>query len=129
MNKRIEKTERLKMARTKTMKPYKSTQFVSRLCLSLILCFCAGCLSGTHEEVLQDWVEDGWTQVASHGETGEITRHAVLQSKQAKSIEASWVERGRRKTKVYSQRSHFHVILRFFKEDGDQFAVVMKKRK
>jgi hypothetical protein len=111
------------------MKPCECLRFVSRLSVALVLCFSAGCLSETPEDVLQDWIEDGWTQVASHGEIGEITRHAVLRSKQAQSIEASWVERGRRKTKVYSQRTHFHAILRFFKEDGDQFAVVMKKRK
>lgn len=111
------------------MKPGECIRFISRFCLVLVLSFSAGCLSETPEEVLQDWIEDGWAQVASHGEIGEITRYAVLQSKQAQSIEASWVERGRRKTKVYSQRTHYHAILRFFKEDGDQFAVVVKKRK
>ena len=119
----------LQTARTKTMKPGECIRFISLLCLVLVVSFSAGCLSETPEEVLQDWIEEGWAQVASHGEIGEITRHAVLQSKQAQSIEASWVERGRRKTKVYSQRTHYHAILRFFKEDGDQFAVVVKKRK
>ena len=92
-------------------------------------CLLLGCFSQTPEEIVQDWMDDGWSQVASHGEIGPATRHAVLRSKQAQSVEASWLEQGRRKTKLYRQQTHFHMVIRFFKEDGDQLAVVMKKRK
>ena len=58
-----------------------------------------------------------------------IERHGKLISDQAKAIEASWVVNGERKTKLYSQSNHKILLLRFLKKDGDQFAVVMKKRK
>ena len=50
-------------------------------------------------------------------------------SEQAQAIEVSWIEKGRRKTKLYHQDSYYYLALRFFCKDGDQFAVVMKKRK
>lgn len=88
-----------------------------------------GCSSQTPEEIVLEWEEKGWERVAVHGEVGPIERTGKLSSERAQSVEASWVERGRRKTKIYSQKTHFHLVLRFFKEDGDQFAVVLKKRK
>ena len=95
-----------------------------------IFLFCFfGCSSQTADGVVLDWESKGWTSVSVHGKIGPITRHGKLSSPKAQAVEASWVEGGKRKTKVYSQTSHFYLVLRFFKEDGDQFAVVMKKRK
>ena len=88
-----------------------------------------GCSKQTPTEVVLDWEEQGWIRVAVHGEVGPSERNSKLSSEQAQSVEASWVERGRRKTKVYSQKTHYQMVLRFFKEDGDQFSVVMKKKK
>ena len=88
-----------------------------------------GCSKQTPNEVVLDWEEQGWIRVAVHGEVGPSQRNSKLSSEQAEAVEASWVERGRRKTKVYSQKTHYHMVLRFFKEDGDQFSVVMKKKK
>ena len=80
-------------------------------------------------DIVEDWKEKGWQIVKVHGIQGEIERHGKLISEQAKAIEASWVVNGERKTKLYSQSNHKILLLRFFKKDGDQFAVVMKKRK
>lgn len=88
-----------------------------------------GCSSPTPEEVVLEWEQQGWERVAIHGKVGPVQRKSKLNSEQAKSVEASWIERGKRKTKIYSQRTHFHTVLRFFKEDGDQFVVVLKKKK
>ena len=83
-----------------------------------------GCSKQTPTEVVLDWEEKGWARVSVHGEVGPSQRNSKLSSTQAKAVEASWVERGRRKTKVYSQKTHYHMVLRFFKED-----VVLKKKK
>jgi hypothetical protein len=50
-------------------------------------------------------------------------------AEQAQAIEASWIENGTRKTKLYPQVNYRFVVLRFFKKDADEFVVVMKKRK
>ena len=88
-----------------------------------------GCSKQTPTEVVLDWEEKGWIRVAVHAEEAPSERNSKLSSEQAQAVEASWVERGRRKTKIYSQKTHYHMVLRFFKEDGDQFSVVMKKKK
>ena len=53
----------------------------------------------------------------------------TLMNEKAQALEASWVVNGKRKTKIYSQDSHNYLLPRFFREDGDEFAVVMRKRK
>ena len=98
------------------------------LVLLLLVPF-SNCSSPTADEIVMEWQGDGWAKVAIHGKVGPIERHGQLSSQKAQAIEASWVERGVRKTKVYPQKSHLYLVLRFFKEDGDQFVVVMKKRK
>ena len=65
----------------------------------------------------------------THGIEKEFKRHGTLMSEQAHAIEASWIEKGKRKTKLYPQDSYYYLVLRFFCKDGDEFAVVMKKRK
>jgi hypothetical protein len=67
--------------------------------------------------------------VRTHGKEKEFNRHGTLMSEQARAIEVSWIEKGRRKTKLYPQDSYYYLALRFFCKDGDEFAVVMKKRK
>lgn len=64
-----------------------------------------------------------------HGVEKEFNRHGILMSEQAQAIEASWIEKGERKTKLYKQDTHYYLALRFFCKDGDEFAVVMKKKK
>ena len=69
----------------------------------------------------------GWVEV--HGEEKKFIRQGELKSNTAQAMEASWIERGYRKTKIYSQKTHHYLVLRFFCEDGDEFVAVMKKRK
>ena len=73
--------------------------------------------------------KDGWIYVSTHGKKGDVKRTGKLQSEKAQAVEAAWVERGRRKTKLYQQTSHYYAILRFIKPDNDEFVVVMKRRK
>lgn len=93
--------------------------------LLFFLCHCAK----QPEEVVADWEEDGWSKIRTHGVQKEFKRQGKLASEKAKSIEVSWIERGKRKTKLYSQSSHYYAALRFFCEDGDEFVIVMRKRK
>ena len=93
--------------------------------LLLLLCNCAK----QPEEVVADWEEDGWSKIRTHGVQKEFVRQGKLASEKAQSIEVSWIERGKRKTKLYSQSTHYYAALRFFCEDGDQFVIVMRKRK
>ena len=93
--------------------------------LLLLLCNCAK----QPEEVVADWEEDGWSKIRTHGVPKEFKRQGKLASEKAHSIEVSWIERGKRKTKLYSQSTHYYAALRFFCEDGDEFVIVMRKRK
>ena len=93
--------------------------------LLLLLCNCAK----QPEEVVADWKEDGWSKIRTHGVQKEFVRQGKLASEKAHSIEVSWIERGKRKTKLYSQSTHYYAALRFFCEDGDEFVIVMRKRK
>lgn len=79
-------------------------------------------------DIVQDWKDRGWEIAKVHGVQGPIDRHGKLISERAKAIEASWIEKGIRKTKIYSQKNQSILVLRFFKTDGDQFVVVMKKK-
>ena len=95
--------------------------------LCALLCFgIAGC-APSPIEVVREWEDKGWTIKIVHGKQGPIERHGKLKSDQAKAVEASWVENGVRKTKLYSQANRKILVLRFFKKDGDQFAVVLQK--
>ena len=94
----------------------------------LTLLSLVGC-SPTANDTVKEWQTLGWQIEKVHGIEGPIQRHAKLMSEQAKAVEASWVENGVRKTKIYPQSRYQILVLRFFKTDGDQFAVVMKKRK
>ncbi len=86
-----------------------------------------GCAPSAHE-IVQKWKDKGWKVEKIHGMQGPIERHGTLRSEHAKAIEASWIENGVRKTKIYYQLDNKILVLRFFRKDGDQFAVVMKKR-
>ena len=78
--------------------------------LLLLLCNCAK----QPEEVVADWEEDGWSKIRTHGVQKEFVRQGKLASEKAQSIEVSWIERGKRKTKLYSQSTHYYAALRFF---------------
>ena len=80
-------------------------------------------------EVVADWEGDGWSKIKTHGVEQEFVRQGKLASEKAKSIGVSWIERGKRKTKIYSQSTYYYTALRFFCEDGDEFVIVMRKRK
>ncbi len=95
----------------------------------LVILFCLVGCSPTANDTVKEWQNLGWQLEKVHGVEGPIQRHAKLMSEQAKAVEASWVENGVRKTKIYPQSRYQILVLRFFKTDGDQFAVVMKKRK
>ena len=101
---------------------------IPKILASVAFCLLLGCAPSA-PEVVKDWQDQGWSLVDVHGSEGPVERYAKLMSKKAKAVEASWVENGKRCTKVYSQTNHFILVLRFFKKKGDQFAVVMKKRK
>ena len=87
-----------------------------------------GC-SQNPEDLIEKWKKDGWIYVSTHGKKGDVKRTGKLQSEKAQAVEATWVERGKRKTKLYQQTSHYYAILRFIKHDNDEFVVVMKRRK
>ena len=98
-----------------------------------VLAMIFGCLlTGCTQEptdIIREWKEDGWSLVTMLGKRGPIERTGVLRSEKAQMIEASWIEEGKRKTKLYKQSSHHYAVLRFFKKDGDEFVVIMRKRK
>ena len=85
--------------------------------------------SPSKEEVIEDWHRQGWTQVRTHGIVKDFTRYGKLKSEKAQIIEAAWIEKGERKTKLYRQDAHHYLVLRFFCEDDDEFVVVMRRRK
>ena len=98
------------------------------LALCTLLCYgIIGCAQSP-SEVVREWEDKGWKIEKVHGEQGPIERHGKLKSDQAKAVEASWVVNGVRKTKLYSQANRKILVLRFFKKDGDQFAVVLQKK-
>ena len=99
---------------------------------ALSLCLIAGLsVSCSQEpaEIVADWEEDGWSKFKTHGAQKEFVRQGKLASEKAKSIQVSWIERGKLKTKLYPQSTHYYTALRFFCEDGDEFVIVMRKRK
>ena len=79
--------------------------------------------------MIKEWSEEGWSLVRTHGVEKDFARQGTLISEQAQAVEVSWIEKGERKTKLYKQDSHYYLALRFFCSDGDEFAIVMKKRK
>ena len=102
---------------------------ISRLFILFSLLVCLGACSQNPEDLIGEWKDDGWTYVATHGTKGDVKRTGKLQSEKAQAVEAAWVERGNRKTKLYQQSTYFYAVLRFIKDDEDEFVVVMKKRK
>ena len=94
----------------------------------LLVVLLSGCAEEVHE-VVEEWQEKGWTKVRTHGVKKVHQRHSILMSEKAQGVEVSWIESGQRKTKLYRQDSHYYLALRFFCGDGDEFAVVMRKRK
>jgi hypothetical protein len=111
------------------LKELLTTKSLLKLCLVgfIVLPF-FGC-SQESEDVLEEWRNDGWSYVITHGEKGSFARTGTLQSKKARAVEASWVENGNRKTKLYQQTSHYFVVLRFIRDNKNEFVIVMKKRK
>ena len=101
--------------------------FRSLILFSLLVCL--GACSQNPEDLIGEWKDDGWTYVATHGTKGGVKRTGKLQSEKAQAVEAAWVEGGMRKTKLYQQSNYFYAVLRFIKDDEDEFVVVMKKRK
>ena len=99
-----------------------------RLSFFIVATFGVAC-SQEPGDVVADWKEDGWSKFKTHGTQKEFTRQSKLASERAKSIEVSWIERGKRKTKLYSQSTHYYAALRFICEDGDEFVIVMRRRK
>ena len=97
------------------------------LAITMILIL-AGCAPSA-SDIVEEWKDQGWKIEKIHGQQGPIQRHGKLMNEKAQAVEASWVENGTRQTKLYSQSNHKILVLRFFKKDGDQFAVVLKKRK
>ena len=104
------------------------SNLVPKILASAVFCLLLACAPSA-PEVVKDWQDQGWSLVDVHGSEGTVERYGKLMSKKAQGVEASWIENGKRITKVYSQTNHFILVLRFFKKNGDQFAVVMKKRK
>jgi hypothetical protein len=123
------------MRRKFLMDYFLPSQFVTSMAQSLLspitcilLMSVTACAPSTNE-VVQEWVHQGWKIESIHGTEGKIQRHGKLMSKNARAIEASWIENGERKTQLYHQTNYHYMVLRFFKSDGDKFVVVMKKRK
>ena len=100
-----------------------------RVLISSTLLVTLGACSQNTEDFIDDWEDDGWTYVTTHGTKEGVKRTGNLQSEKAQAVEAAWVEGGIRKTKLYQQSNYFYAVLRFIKDDDDEFVVVMKKRK
>ena len=100
-------------------------RFFSIIIVSFFLFGCAPDV----DQVVKDWEEKGWSKVRKHGLQKDYKRHSILMSERAKAVEVSWVQNGERKTKLYRQDSHYYMALRFFCNDDDEFAIVMRKRK
>jgi hypothetical protein len=100
-----------------------------RKIISFTLVFALAACSQNPQHLIDEWKDDGWTYVATHGTEGDVKRTGKLQSEKAEAVEAAWVEGGNRKTKLYQQRTYFYAVLRFIKHNEDEFVVVMKKRK
>ena len=83
--------------------------------------------SKDHASVIEDWKEDGWSVVEELGEVGDFTYQTDIKRETAKAVEASWIVNGERKTKLFPQNSESYLVLRFKKDSGDVFAVVMSK--
>ena len=103
--------------------------FLIRSFLSITLLVILGGCSQKPEDLIQDWKDDGWSYVTTHGRKGDVIRTGKLESERAQTVEAAWIERGKRKTKLYQQNTHHYAVLRFIKKDEDEFVVVMKRRK
>jgi len=95
--------------------------------LSLVVIFILGSCSSDYSSVVEDWKDDGWRVVEELGEVGDFTYQTDLESQTAAAVEASWIVNGDRKTKLYQQNSQLYLVLRFKKDNGDIFAVVMSK--
>ena len=100
----------------------------SRILLFLLITLLSGCAPSAND-VVEEWKAKGWRIVEVRRIQGKIVRHGKLISEQAQAIEASWIEHGNRKTKLYHQIKDQFLVLRFFKKNKDEFVVVMKKRK
>ena len=103
---------------------YELKEFIAIICVLLLV----GC-GKKPENLIKEWKDEGWSYVTTHGKKGKVQRTGALKSDKAQSVEASWVESGKRKTKIYHQNNYHYAVLRFFKEDEDEFVVVLKKRK
>ena len=103
-------------------------KWLLKLALLPFILSLSGC-SPSANEIVEEWQIEGWKIEKIHGTQGPVHRHGKLISKQAQAIEASWMENGRRRTKLYPQVNYQYLVLRFFKKDKDEFVVVMKKRK
>ena len=103
----------------------KITQTIS----TLVWAFTAGGCAQDPASIIEEWEQDGWSYVATHGQKGTVSRTGILQSEKAQAVEAAWSEKGKRKTKLYQQMSHYYLVLRFFKTDDEEFVIVMRKRK
>ena len=95
---------------------------------SFVIFILLGC-SQAPDDLIDSWKEDGWSYVTTHGVAGVVKRTGVLQSEKAQAVGVAWIERGKRKTKLYQQSLYYYAVLRFIKEDDDEFVVVMRKRK
>ena len=51
-----------------------------RVLISFILLFTLGACSQNTEDFIDDWEDDGWTYVATHGTKGGVKRTGKLQS-------------------------------------------------
>ena len=77
--------------------------------------FAFGCTREV-SDVITEWEENGWSKVRTHGTQKTHQRHSTLKSDQAQAVEVSWIENGKRKTKLYRQDSHYYLAIRFFVE-------------
>jgi len=102
--------------------------FLTLLLLPCLFILPLGC-STDPNDIIDQWEEDGWKLVNFHGKKKAAERWSKLSSAKAKSVEAAWVENGRKRTKVYPQARDSILVITFHYENGDKAAAVLKKRK
>jgi len=121
---------KLSLAMTLTLKKMKEVtrSFLPILLLPCLLIIPLGC-STDPSDIIGQWEEEGWKLVNFHGKKKPAERWSKLSSQKAKGVEATWVEKGIRRTKVYPQAREWILVLTFHYENGDKAAAVLRKRK
>jgi len=95
-----------------------------------IMCYsCNNRESSVYGSELRSWKEEGWSFKEELGKPGKYIFVSNFKSDSASTINAIWVQEGKREEKEFFQKDESILILNFMKNDSDSFVVVMSKEK